>query len=173
MNPQIDIMGQRFGSLTVIGKKRIGERTRWQCRCDCGGERFTDGNQLRRGAVLSCGCWKTPSAASDVERFLRLVTPEPMSGCWLWAGNINRDGYGTVRDPESTSSTLLAHRVAWAHFRGGPPPVSALVCHRCDNPACVNPGHLFLGTARDNVLDSVAKGRWNRLHALARSRTEV
>ena len=76
--------------------------------------------------------------------------------CWPWIGSRQVNGYGHVR---SQNRSLYAHRVAWT-LANGPIPPGLWVLHRCDNPPCVNPSHLFLGTARDNTLDSIAKGRW-------------
>jgi hypothetical protein len=77
--------------------------------------------------------------------------PEPNSGCLLWLGRLNRDGYGTF-------GRELAHRRTWrAHF--GAIPDGLQVLHRCDVPCCVNPAHLWLGTHTDNMRDRSAKGR--------------
>lgn len=72
-------------------------------------------------------------------------------GCWEWTGARNTRGYGTY-------SARLAHRVAYAEARGAIPD-GMYVCHHCDNPPCVRPDHLFLGTPTDNVRDMIAKGR--------------
>ena len=78
-----------------------------------------------------------------------------MSGdCWPWTGAAN-GRYGTVK---SAGRPLLTHRVAW-ELTHGPIPAGIQVCHKCDNPICVRPTHLFLGTQRDNIADMDRKGR--------------
>lgn len=68
-----------------------------------------------------------------------------------------RDGYGRIR---VDGKSWLAHRFSWV-LANGPIPEGMYVCHRCDNPPCINPEHLFLGTQTDNMRDMAAKGRWN------------
>lgn len=84
---------------------------------------------------------------------------EPNSGCWLWEGPINQHGYAKARMGGSRSSPkVFVHR--WIHERTtGKIPNGLFVCHKCDVPSCVNPGHLFVGTNKDNVLDMNRKGR--------------
>lgn len=74
--------------------------------------------------------------------------------CWEWVGHKDIKGYGLLNHPYSTK----AHRLSWLlHF--GEIKNNLLVCHKCDNPSCVNPNHLFLGTVQDNNRDKEQKGR--------------
>lgn len=91
------------------------------------------------------------------ERFwAKVLKPIGLDGCWEWTGAKWRAGYGMLlRDGRLDG----AHRVSWAiHF--GPIPEGLWVLHHCDNASCVRPDHLFLGSARDNSRDAMAKGRW-------------
>lgn len=92
------------------------------------------------------------------ERFHEKYWTEPMTGCWLWVGSVNYDGYGVIWYKHSRKR---AHRASYElHY--GPIPEGLVVCHRCDTPACVAPHHLFLGTSKENSEDAVRKGRMSR-----------
>lgn len=97
-----------------------------------------------------------PSPTPDLS-FWRFVD-RPEQGCWEWCGEFSKDGYGEARQARLPDGERRAHRASWKLVHGAI--ASGLyVCHRCDNPKCVRPEHLFLGTQQDNVRDAMAKGR--------------
>lgn len=78
--------------------------------------------------------------------------------CWIWMGYRDRKGYGQVR---VNGKTFYSHRMAWI-LSVGYIPKGMCVLHHCDNPKCVNPNHLFIGTHADNMHDMIKKGRHAR-----------
>ena len=91
------------------------------------------------------------------ERLWRRVDKRDPGECWEWQGYINTTGYGQMGAGD-VSRRIGTHRAAWIVTHGEIPP-GLLVCHTCDNRACCNPAHMFLGTAKDNAVDMVRKGR--------------
>lgn len=99
-------------------------------------------------------------AASLEHRLFSKVEKTPE--CWVWTGSKDRKGYGRLVVNEAGRAVpRLAHRLSY-QLLVGPIPDKMFVCHRCDNPSCVNPEHLWIGTNRDNALDMVEKGRWKQ-----------
>ena len=97
----------------------------------------------------------------DVDRFNAKVAGG--AGCWEWQAGRSRRGYGMFRvgrKLKNNLATVGAHRFAWIMAHGDAPE-GLCVCHKCDNPGCVRPSHLFLGTHKDNARDCISKGRKN------------
>lgn len=100
------------------------------------------------------------------ERLMKLVKVSTVNNwngmsCLEWQGSRTAQGYGRITVGSKLNGTrklIAAHRASWQEFRG-PIPEGLCVLHRCDNPSCCNPAHLFLGTNLDNVNDRTAKGR--------------
>lgn len=136
--------------VSLEASRRYDERHRHPCQ-DCG-------RPTGRFAVRCVSCSvEARRVSTPVEpRFWPKVdqTGGP-DACWPWMACRNRHGYGKVG---VGGISVTAHRAVW-ELANGPIPAGLHVLHRCDNPPCVNPAHLFLGTNADNVEDKVRKGR--------------
>jgi hypothetical protein len=134
--------------------------SRNKCRCAvCGKLIYRCSTHINRVAAPCCSrsCRDENQRMTVRERFLSAPKTRSVDGCLLWGGATGKGGYG-VLIRTSRRRMYFAHRVSWeVHF--GPIPSGMLVCHRCDNPRCVDPNHLFLGTNDDNMADMVEKGR--------------
>lgn len=99
---------------------------------------------------------------TPAERFWRYV--KKTESCWLWTGSHGPSGHGVLFAGAGQRPRLLrATAVSWEIANGRPVPAGLCVCHTCDNPPCVNPDHLFIGTQTDNMRDCVNKGRFKFL----------
>jgi len=104
-----------------------------------------------------CSRGRSKLIKNTLPRFWKFVTVSPE--CWEWAGHKTYDGYGVFHlSRESRPRRIVAHRFAWQSFNGVIP-IGLKVCHRCDNPSCVRPDHLFLATPSENQQDCIAKER--------------
>jgi len=123
--------------------------------------------RVKEYPCIKCGipCTKKYEYAfcSDKCRFWNYVKTEDL--CWIWIGGKNRSGYGkfTMKGYKN----IAAHRASYIIFKGEIP-LDLFVCHTCDNPTCVKPDHLWLGTNSDNQQDGIKKGRhrWQKIKEL-------
>jgi len=90
----------------------------------------------------------------NIVKFWKYVDKKGISDCWQWNGTKDKDGYGRFFSGKHTKSHRLSYSLQYGDISEG-----MCVLHKCDNPSCVNPNHLFLGTHKDNSIDMVNKGR--------------
>lgn len=138
----------RFCELCTALIARVGGRKYWRAR------------------FCSTTCYRTFFAAITPDDYLlKRINKDGPNGCWIYTGATDRRGYGR---PARKHKRYYAHRRSY-EIHKGPIPAGMLVLHKCDNPPCCNPDHLFLGTDADNAQDKARKGRAldgaNNMHA--------
>lgn len=102
-----------------------------------------------------------PFPISMEQKFWQNVDKRGPDECWIWTGYKSEHGYGKLtsgRRKDGDFKLIRAHRFSYT-LKHGPIPKGVEICHKCDNPSCVNPNHLFAGSHQDNASDMVAKGR--------------
>ena len=103
------------------------------------------------------------SGVNLLDRLLGRIVINSVTDCWIWQGGKNNIGYGMMRDGGKMRTT---HRVSYEEHTQTKIPKNLIVMHSCDNPLCVNPAHLSLGTRKDNTRDMILKGRhryWGKI----------
>lgn len=169
--PHQDIVGRKFNKLTVLNIDGKGKNSgfTYLCLCDCGNTRKNVlGYELKSGRAKSCGCdypiCSLGIGLSKEEYYShtkkRLFLKRKINDeCWEWTGVRNNKGYGFISwGQRDKKRKYVVSRIAYTIWKGEIPE-GMMVCHSCDNSACFNPDHLWLGTQFDNMQDCVKKGR--------------
>jgi len=184
------VEGQRIGSLTFVKRYELdkkGDSPKAYFLCECGNQFVTRILTAKDGRVKSCGCktseFKTTASTkyAPIERtetgikkipiltqelvnrfWSKIKNTENVDDCWEWKGGTSAAGYGILNIGKAD---YIATRISYnMHYKKDP--LELCVLHKCDNPACVNPHHLFLGTKSDNMKDMRIKGRSNKGEAV-------
>lgn len=115
-------------------------------------------------SFCSKSCWYSWNTRSPIERFWGYVTKSAPDDCWEWIGTSVPFGYGIfyLTASRGNKARIYAHRFSWEIHNAAEIPPGLFILHRCDNPRCVNPKHLYAGTVLKNAKDKVERGRQQR-----------
>lgn len=125
----------------------------------CGKEYNSKPFLIKNGKSKYCSklCYYEDRKSSYLDRFFKKI--EKTKSCWIWKGGLDKDGYGQFNFKENNiNNHVRSHRFSY-FLHKGEIPINMNILHKCDNPKCVNPDHLFIGTTQDNVNDRQRKGR--------------
>lgn len=157
--PWIGKLNGKYGYFFVSNHHtRVAHRWAWELT----NGRIAPNASIRRKCKTSTCCNPAHMYSDDdrVASFMARVDIRGRDECWNWKSHINSRGYGSFFFDGTMESV---HRISWEVHNGPIPPgkgtLGTCVCHKCDNPICCNPNHLFLGSQADNVADRDKKGR--------------
>lgn len=159
---RLNKIGLKFNRLKIISEGEIKQRMyTYNCLCDCGSFlKNASFHCLKIGYTKSCGChrkekWQLFNSEINLPKRLKENVVINNKGCWEWQKGLDVCGYGVIKINKKSFPT---HRKSYETFVGEIPK-GLWVLHKCDNPKCINPDHLFLGNQAENSKDMWNKGR--------------
>ena len=155
-----DLSGSVYGRLTVTSfSHKKARKSYFNCECECGNKIVARGDQLKSGNTKSCGCYHRDQITKGTEKDRFWAHVDKPGDCWEWLASKGPNGYGQfTATVDGRLRNMRAHRLAYI-WAGNDLQADDILCHTCDNPSCVNPNHLFVGTHQDNMADKVEKDR--------------
>jgi len=155
----IDLTGKKFQHLIALYRvENKGNKTQWMFRCECGKTKEIPAYCVTQNRIHSCGCKAKAGGPIQLSRLKKQLMENVKiseKGCWEWQRQIDKDGYGFWGLPSIKMQRV--HRISW-FLHNGKIPEDMLILHHCDNPPCCNPEHLYVGTVKDNLRDSIERG---------------